>query len=74
MIAPDFRLTDNLQLVTPFKNFICGNYSKFSPTNYWHRQRHVGTDRALNRKRREGSQPDVDCGILQNEFPAATTV
>jgi hypothetical protein len=28
MIAPDFRLTDNLQLVTPCKNFISANYSK----------------------------------------------
>ena len=28
MIAPDFRLCDNLQLVTPAKNFISANYSK----------------------------------------------
>lgn len=29
MIAPDFRLTDNIQLVTPAKAFIEGSYSKF---------------------------------------------
>ena len=30
MIAPDFRLCENLQLQVPAKAFVTGNYSKFT--------------------------------------------
>ena len=30
MIAPDFRLTENIKLAEAAKNFIVSNYSKYS--------------------------------------------